>query len=133
MIFTSTACSDFVRRHLARPEGEGPWRHAGSLGRLILLQLQIAGKTGLKDVWRPLGHFVESRCRYFEVLREHVLGRVRHPVRDQESLEFIEIAIVEDQQKLAAVRAQTLDRMWYSGWEEPEVALTDVIDKLLPC
>src|SRR5882724_12652414 len=57
------------------------------------------------------------------------LGVLCHPIRDQESLEFIEIAVIEDQQKLAAVRAQTLNRMRHSWWEEPKVALTDVIDK----
>ena len=57
------------------------------------------------------------------------LGVLCHPIRNQESLEFIEIAIVEDKQKLAPVRAQTLNRMRHSWWEEPKVALTDVADK----
>jgi len=58
---------------------------------------------------------------------------VRHPVRNQESFEFIKIAIVEDKQKLAPVPGQTLNRMRHSWWEQPKVALTDVsLTKLLP-
>ena len=57
------------------------------------------------------------------------LGVLCHPIRNQESLEFIEIAIVEDKQKLAPVQAQTLNRMRHSWWEEPKVALTDIADK----
>src|SRR6266853_7008793 len=119
----------FARLYFLRAEVEAPSHHTGSLRRLILLVLQIRRKTCLKDVRRPLRHFVECRCRYVEVLREYVLGRVCHPVRNQESLEFIEIAIVEDEQKLASVWAQTLNRMRHSWWEEPKVALPDVVDK----
>ena len=52
-----------------------------------------------------------------------------HPVGDQEGFEFVEIAVIKNQQEPAAVRAQPLNRMWNAGREQPQIALGDIGDE----
>src|SRR5580658_4970838 len=59
------------------------------------------------------------------------MGRVRHPVGEQDGLVFRKVAIVEHQQKLATVGIQTLNGMWNAGGEIPKIAFRDVADKTL--
>src|SRR5579863_5482684 len=52
------------------------------------------------------------------------------PVADQESVVFVELAVVEHQKKLAAVRVEALNRMRNTGSEIPKVSNAHVIDEI---
>ena len=54
---------------------------------------------------------------------------VRHPIGEQNGLVFGEVAVVEDQQKFAAVGGESLDGVGDAGWEKPEVVVADVGDE----
>ena len=56
---------------------------------------------------------------------------MRHPVRDQEGRVFREVAVVEDEQELAAVdlALKTLDRVRHARREVPQVALPYIVDE----
>jgi hypothetical protein len=51
------------------------------------------------------------------------------PVGQKEGLEFIEIAIVENENELAAVRLKALDRMRNPSGEESHITLANVLNK----
>ena len=78
------------------------------------------------DVDRDVG---ERLLGHAEVLGQHVAGGVREPVGDQERLVLGEVAVVEDEQELAAL-LQPLDRVRDPGREVPEVARADVVDEV---
>src|ERR1700722_10210334 len=44
-------------------------------------------------------------------------------------MEFVEVSVVKYQQKAAAIRTQTLDGMWHSRREKPQVSYAHVADK----
>ena len=48
------------------------------------------------------------------------------PVGQQERLELVEVAVVEDQQELAAILAQALNRVRYAAREQPEISFVHV-------
>jgi hypothetical protein len=75
----------------------------------------------------------ENVCRHAEVLAQHVVRHVLEPVAQQKGVVLVEVAIVEDQQKFAAVGAEALDRMRNARREIPEIADADVIDEVRPC
>src|SRR3954452_3091073 len=52
------------------------------------------------------------------------------PVIDHERVVFIEVAVIEYQKKLAAVRPESLDRVRRPGREKPKITSTHVIDKI---
>jgi hypothetical protein len=70
---------------------------------------------------------VEGRRRNAEVLGEQFFGRVADPVRDAEGAEFGEVAIVEDENKVARLIAQGFDDMPVTAREIPDVARLKVI------
>jgi hypothetical protein len=82
-----------------------------------MVHLQRTGQPGLEDEQLFLRDLVEYGGLYVEVLREHLLGRVRKPIRNEKGVELIEITVVEDQQEAAAIRTQALDRMRNTGRE----------------
>ena len=49
------------------------------------------------------------------------------PVGDQERLILVEVAVVEDEQELATVALQSLERVRDAGREVPDVALADIV------
>jgi len=51
----------------------------------------------------------EEGSRYAKVLAEHLGWYVLEPIRDQEGVFFVEVAIVKDQKEFAPVRIETLD------------------------
>src|SRR5947209_1508702 len=53
------------------------------------------------------------------------------PVGDEEGLVLGEVAVVEDQQELAAL-LQPLDRVRDARWEVPQVSLANVVDEVAP-
>src|SRR5258708_23834011 len=67
-----------------------------------------------------------------KVLGEHLGRYVLEPVRDQEGIVFVEVAIVKDQKEFATVRIETLDRVWNPRWEVPEIADPDIVDEVAP-
>lgn len=64
-----------------------------------------------------------------EVLGENRLWRAADPVGEQEGGVFREVAVVEDEEKLGAIGAQTLQRVRVAGWKVPQVALLKIIDE----
>jgi hypothetical protein len=80
---------------------------------------------GMADVGRQR---VERRLGDPKVLSEHVAGRALEPVGDQERLVLGEVAVVEHEQELRPL-VERLDRMREPGWEVPQIAGRDVIEK----
>ena len=83
----------------------------------------------LARIWRV----AEQRGWDAEILAEHFVRRVLEPIGDQEGIVLVEIAVVEDEQKFAAIRTEALDGMRNSGREIPEIADTDIVDEVPPC
>src|SRR5256885_14888248 len=79
-----------------------------------------------------IGDLCECCSRYAEVFGKHLGRRVLEPVAEQERVILVEIAVVEHQQELGAVRTETLDRMGNAGGEAPQVAHADVVDEVSP-
>src|SRR5262245_18138185 len=52
---------------------------------------------------------------------------MRQPVREQEGRVRVEVGVVDDEQHLAAVVGEALDRVGETGREVPEVTLADVV------
>ena len=86
-----------------------------------------ARERSLEDVLLGLGEGVEDLGREAEVFRQHRLGRVREPVREQEGGFLAEVAVVEDEQELRAVWRETLERVRVARGEVPEVAFEEVV------
>ncbi len=57
---------------------------------------------------------------------------MRHPVREKECIVFRKQTLIEDQEELASVWPQALDRMRKAGREIPQIALAHVVDKDRP-
>ena len=57
---------------------------------------------------------------------------MRHPFREKECTVFRKHTLIEDQEKLASVWPQALDRMGITGREVPQIALGHVVDKDRP-
>src|SRR3981189_283024 len=52
------------------------------------------------------------------------------PVAEQECIVLIEVAVVEDQKELAAIRTESLNRVRNARSEVPEIAHPHVVDKV---
>src|SRR6476660_4413729 len=61
---------------------------------------------------------------------QHLIWRVLEPIGDEKGIVFVEIAIIEHQQKFTPVRIESLDRMWNSRREIPQVADTYIVDEI---
>jgi hypothetical protein len=88
--------------------------------------LLLEDPAGVLDV---CGDVREGSLGYTEVLGENVARRVRKPVRNQERLVLREISVVKCKKELATL-LQPLNRVRNPGWEIPQVACSDVVDKI---
>ena len=77
-----------------------------------------------------VGRVPEHRRRDGEVLAQDLGGYVLEPVAEQKRIVLVEVAIVEDQQEFAPVRAKPLDRMGNAAGKIPEIADADVVDEV---
>jgi len=57
---------------------------------------------------------------------------MRHPLREQERIVFRKHTLIEDQEELASVWPQALDRMRIAGREVPQIALAHIVDEDRP-
>src|SRR6267143_1220961 len=57
---------------------------------------------------------------------------MRHPFRDKECIVFRKHTLIENQEELASVWTQALDRMRIAGREIPQIALAHIVDKDRP-
>ena len=67
-----------------------------------------------------------------EVLAQNLGRCVLEPVSDQERIVFVEVAVVENEKKFAAVGAEPLNRMRDARGKVPEVANSDVVNEVAP-
>ena len=65
------------------------------------------------------GGSFESRLRKAEIFGQDVLRRVGHPIREQHGGKLRKVAVVENQQKLRAIRVQSLDGVRNAGGKIP--------------
>src|SRR4051794_3789951 len=80
------------------------WRDAEGSGRCPLIFFKRPGNFILKDEKLLLRHTVQRPLGNTKVLRQYLPRRVRHPVAQKHSLIFREVAVIEDQQELGAIR-----------------------------
>ena len=57
---------------------------------------------------------------------------MRHPIGKKESVVFGKGTLIEHQQKLTTIRSQPLNRVGKSGWKEPKISFTNVVDEHCP-
>src|SRR5581483_12444061 len=98
---------------------------------LLLFLVERARKGGLEDEQLFLRDSIEDRGLHVEVFGEDFLGRMCQPVRDQKRVEFIEVAVVEYQEKATTVGAKALNGMRNSRRKEPQIALRDILNEAL--
>ena len=91
-----------------------------------------AGHLRLEDVELLLGDVGEGAFGHAEVLREDLFRDVGQKVRDQEGQILVEGAVVEDEQELATVPLQSLERVRDAAREVPDVALADIVLEGVP-
>ena len=109
------------------------WLKLGGTGvaPAILSEPSGPGTGSREDIeLARIRHVSEGRAGNAEILGQHLVRRVLEPVAQQESIVFVEIAVVEHQQEFAAVRIEALDRMRNAGRKIPEIADADVIDEV---
>ena len=70
--------------------------------------------------------FLNASTGWPKFLAKHLRRRVRDPVGHQQRIEFGEFAVVEGDDKLAAIRVQALQRMGQARREIPEIAFLHV-------
>src|SRR5260370_1086667 len=98
-----------------------------------LVWTQRTGNSRLEDIkFARIGRMSEQRCGRAKVLAQHLSRHVLDPVAQQECVVLVEITIVENQQEFASIGTKALDRMWNATGKIPEIADTDVIDKVSP-
>ena len=115
-------------RHHAVTE---PLRDLGRTGDLVGAD-RARHRSGKDVKLARIGNVVEHGSRHAEVLGEHVRWRVLEPVAEEEGIVLVELAVVEHQQELGAIRAETLDRVGNTRGEIPEVADADIVDEVSP-
>src|SRR5260370_33302470 len=96
---------------LGGEEWEGVWNWRRAFIDLFLCFSERARQIAREYKHFSAGDISERRRRHIEILCQHLLGRVVHPVGQQECFELVEVAVIEDQQKLATIRSQALNGM----------------------
>src|SRR5208283_6181446 len=86
-----------------------------------------AGHLRLEDVELLLGDVGEGAFGDAEVLGENLFRDVGQKVRDQEGRILVEVAVVEDEQELATVPLESLERVGNAAREVPDVALANIV------
>src|SRR5262249_825490 len=81
----------------------------------------------MEDVELVVGEVSKGALGLLEVPGENLPWRMRQPVRDQKARVLVEVAVVGDEQHLAAVVVEALDRVRDTAWEVPDVTLADVV------
>src|SRR5580700_11539725 len=109
-------------RHLQRAKREIGFGWPPRSRRSLLVGFQWARNFALKNKELPWGKLVESLLRNAKTFGQHILGRVRHPIRQQNGGILRKAPIVENEQELRAIRIQSLNRVRNSGGEVPEIA-----------
>jgi len=71
-----------------------------------------------------------QRGRHAEVLSQHLVWYVLEPISDQEGVVLVEVAVVEDQEKLGTIRIKALDRMRNARGEKPQITPAHIVDKI---
>lgn len=104
----------------AKCKGEGS-RPADAAAGLALGRCSDRFGNGVNAIQYRLGKTL--------ILGEHFARSVASPVRAQSGIALRELAIVEDEQELAASGSQTLNRVRNAGGEEPEITRCDIVNK----
>ncbi|MNM98328.1 hypothetical protein D3C81_1108570 [compost metagenome] len=73
---------------------------------------------------------VESISRYSEIGRKNILWGMCEPIRNGKCIEVREMAVIKDEQKLAAI-LQTLYGMGNTRWKIPQITGTNVGNKVM--
>ena len=113
------ACRGFLTRshgvklkRVAETLGSG---FGGGFGDIRLKRFRTVAAEDLKGIsWK----LCDGLGRQPEILREHLRRSVRCPIGKEESALLREVALVEDEQKLAAIVAEALNRMRISRREK---------------
>lgn len=88
-----------------------------------LLRGERAGHFRLKYAQLLLGDIGEGAFRHAKALGENFCWDVGEKVGNQEDLVLIEVAIIEDEQELRSVGADSLKGVGYADREVPDVLL----------
>ena len=104
-------------------------RRAQRTGSHFLILGQWSGNRRLENKFLPPHHLFHRLFTHAEIFGEHIVGRVRHPVAEQHGFVFRKVAVVEHQQKLAAIWIQPLNGMRNARGKVPEIAFRHVADK----
>ncbi len=91
------------------------------------LLAERAGHRRVEDVKLVVGDVGKGAFGHVEVLGENLPWRTRQPVRELKRRVRVEVAVVVDEQHLAAVVGEALDRMRDTGREVPDVTLAHVV------
>jgi hypothetical protein len=83
----------------------------------------------LENVLVLLMDVLKNLRRKTEVLCHDGLGCVLDPLVQQESRILGEVAAVKHQQELGSILAQTLERVWVTRREIPQIALLQVVNE----
>jgi hypothetical protein len=75
------------------------------------LRAERAGHRRIEDVELVVGEVSKGALGHLEVLGENLPWRMRQPVREQKARVLVELAVVGDEQHLAAVVGEALDRV----------------------
>src|SRR5260370_18029977 len=109
--FYTAAGGYFGRLHLAGEEREGIRNWPRAFIDLFLFFSERARQIAREYKQLSAGDISERRRRHIEMLCQHLLGRVVHPVGQQEWFELFEVALIDDQEKLATIPSQALNGM----------------------
>ncbi len=117
----------FVRDRLLRQHAVrvGERRRRGALDAVALQRRRHLAGEDVELV--RVGHVGEACRRHAEVLGQHLGRRMHEPVAEEERVVLAEGAVVEDQQELAAVGTEALDRVRQARREIPQVADAEVV------
>src|SRR5260370_18989997 len=107
-----TAASGYLGRlHLAGEECEGIRNWPRAFIDLFLFFSERARQIAREYKQLSAGDISERRRCHIEILCQHLLGRVVHPLCQQECFELVEAALIDDQEKLATIPSQALNGM----------------------
>src|SRR5947199_4391080 len=107
---------------MAIGQGHGP-------GAGDAIRRQRPGNRSLENPEVFLRDAVERAYRHVEIFGENFFRSMCHPIGEQEGLLLGEVAVVKDEQELAAVALDSLDRVRDACRKIPEVTLADVLLK----
>jgi len=107
----------------------------GPLGSLSAWSLVFNGAwqlRSLKNVLLAGWQMLENFGVEMEVLGNHRFRGMGKPIGEDKGRFLGKSAIIKDEQKFAAIGAQTLEGMWYAAGEIPQIALVCIADEVAP-